>query len=73
MIERFWGKGIATETAKACIAYAFEVLQLSTIYGICDVENTGSRNILQKCGLKLIEIFEYDNLPHYWFEINREK
>lgn len=72
LIERYWGKGIATETAKACLTYAFEVLKLEEVYGICDVDNAGSRNILQKCGLKLIETFDYDNTPHYWFEIKKE-
>ena len=70
LIESYWGKGIATETARACLAYAFETLKLETVYGICDVGNTGSKNILQKCGLELIETFNYDNIPHYWFEIS---
>lgn len=69
LIERYWGKGIATETAKACLKYAFEVLKLNTVYGICDVSNIGSTKILQKCGLKLTEAFNYDNVPHYWFQI----
>lgn len=70
LIESYWGKGIATETAKACLRYAFEVLNLEKVYGICDIENVGSKNILLKCGLKLIETFDYDNTPHYWFEIS---
>ncbi|MDQ8005764.1 MAG: GNAT family N-acetyltransferase [Pedobacter sp.] len=72
LIERYWGKGIATETAKACLKYAFEELVLNEVYGICDVDNVGSRNILQKCGLKLIETFDYDGTLHYWFEIKKE-
>lgn len=72
LIEKYWGKGVATETAKACLAYAFEVLKLEEVYGICDVNNVGSRNILQKCGLKLTETFDYDDVPHYWFEIKKK-
>lgn len=72
LIERYWGKGIATETAKACLKYAFEVLKLEEVYGICDVDNTGSKNILEKCGLKLTDTFDNDGVQHYWFEIKKE-
>ena len=72
LIEIYWGKGIATETAKACLKYAFEVLKLEEVYGICDVENAGSKNVLQKCGFELKETFIYDGTPHYWFEIKRD-
>lgn len=72
LIERYWGKGIATETAKACLKYAFETLKLEKVYGICDVDNVSSMHILQKCGLKLIETFDYDGIPHYWFEIKNK-
>lgn len=72
LIERYWGKGIATETAKACLKYAFDTLGLTEVYGICDVDNVGSRHILQKCGLKLLETFDYDGVPHYWMKIEKE-
>jgi len=69
LIERYWEKGVATETAKACLKYAFEVLNLTEVYGICDVNNIASKNILEKCGLQLKETFDYENIPHYWFKI----
>lgn len=72
LIEHYWEKGIATETAKACLKYAFEVLKLTEAYAICDIENSGSKNVLEKCGLKLKESFMYDGIPHYWFEIKNE-
>lgn len=71
LIEKYWRKGIATETAKACLNYAFEILKLEEVYGICDVENIASKNILQKCGLNIIEVFNYNNVPHYWMKIKR--
>ena len=72
LIEKYWGKGVATETAKACLKYAFDVLNLSEVYGICDVENDGSKNVLQKCGMTLVDTFDDKNVPHYWFEIKSE-
>ncbi len=72
LVERYWGTGIATETAKACVKYAFETMNLEAIYGICDVENLGSKNVLQKCGLTPIAVFDFDDTPHYWFSLQRE-
>lgn len=71
LIEKYWGKGVATETAKACLKHAFETLNLNEVYGICDVENAGSKNVLQKCGFQLLETFNYDNIPHYWLAITK--
>lgn len=72
LVERYWGIGIATETAKACVKYAFDTMNLKAVYGICETENLGSKNVLQKCGLTPIEIFDFDNIPHYWFSLQRE-
>ncbi len=71
LVERYWGTGIATETAKACVKYAFETMNLEAIYGICDVENLGSKHVLQKCGLQLKGNFLYEDIPHYWFELQK--
>ena len=67
--EKHWGKGIATETTIALIKYSFENLQTDKIYGICDINNSGSKNVLLKSGLILIESFDYDSVEHFWFEI----
>ena len=73
LIEGYWGKGIATETAKACLKYGFEILNFDEVYGICDVENNGSKNVLQKCGLQLIETFDYDGVSHYWMKMEKKE
>ncbi|WP_428658192.1 GNAT family N-acetyltransferase [Runella sp.] len=73
LIERYWDKGIATETAKATLTYAFEVLNLTEVYGICDVANKGSKNVLEKTGLKFIETFDLDGVEHNWFKITKEE
>ena len=71
LIRRFWGKGYATESAKAAIRYGFDVLNTDTIYGMCHVNNAGSEKVLEKLGLKYIEIFELRGLPHKWFRIDK--
>ncbi len=67
--ENYWGKGVATETALACINYTFENLKIKEIYAICDVKNDPSKNVLLKCGFELISEFDYEDIPHYWFKL----
>jgi len=69
-IKKYWGKGYATESAKATIKYGFEQLDLKTIYAIADVNNIQSRKVLEKCGFICKEVFDYELMPHHWFELN---
>lgn len=71
LLKRYWGKGFASESAKASIAYGFKKLQLKTIYGIADANNLSSGKVLRKVGLKYVETFEHNGVPHNWFEINK--
>ena len=50
-IPAAWGKGYATEAAKACLHYAFSVLKLEKVNACAHVENIASLNILQKAGM----------------------
>jgi len=73
LIPKFWGKGIATETAKACVSYGFDRLNLDSIYGMADIDNKASINVLQKAGLEFIETFDYDGTEHAWLRISKQK
>ncbi|WP_073956096.1 GNAT family N-acetyltransferase [Thalassospira sp. TSL5-1] len=46
-----WGKGYATELARAIIHYGFASLNLPAICGVYQPGNHGSRRVLEKCGL----------------------
>jgi len=45
-----WGKGYATELAKASAAYGFEKLGIDRLVAVCYAENEGSRAVLVKAG-----------------------
>ena len=49
-----WGKGLATEAAKAMVDFYFENLDCEELVGIIDDKNNASRNVLLKSGLKEI-------------------
>jgi ribosomal-protein-alanine N-acetyltransferase len=46
----YWGKGIATQAVACAIHYAFEELQMETIFSGCWVENPASGRVLEKNG-----------------------
>lgn len=69
--QEYWGQGIATESALAALCYGFEQLNLDTIHAGADVQHTASNHVLQKVGFNCIETFEYDDAPHYWYELTK--
>lgn len=58
--EEHWNKGFDTESAKACIDYGFENLNLKTIIGRARSENIASIKVLEKIGLKFEREFDFD-------------
>ena len=50
--ENHWGKGYATECAKACLAYGFNAREMKEIVGRAAIDNTNSVKVLEKVGMK---------------------
>lgn len=71
LIKKFWGQGIATETAFASLDYAFDKLNSKEVYAMANCENQGSNKILKKVGLKFIESFDYEGVKHNWYKVDR--
>jgi RimJ/RimL family protein N-acetyltransferase len=47
----FWGRGLATEIATACLELGRRRLHLATIVAVTSPENLASQHVLQKVGL----------------------
>ena len=73
LMPRFWGKGYATESAKAAIEYGFTTMNLNEIIGTAHVENKASRHALEKCGLRFIEQFYWKDIHCDWLSISRSE
>ncbi|MFC4723026.1 GNAT family N-acetyltransferase [Geojedonia litorea] len=73
IIKRFWGKGYATESAKAVLDYGLNTMNLNTIYGITHQENDASHHVLLKIGLNYIEDFYDEDLQMQlrWYNISK--
>lgn len=72
IIKRYWGLGLATETAIASLHYAFKTLKANEVYAMADCGNVASNRILLKVGLRYIEQFNHYNVPHNWYMIKKE-
>ena len=55
----FWGRGLATEGARALITSAFQRLHIDRIVATTMAGNTGSWRVLEKCGLRRVSTFYY--------------
>jgi RimJ/RimL family protein N-acetyltransferase len=71
LIKKYWGQGIATESAIASLNYAFDKLNADEVYAMADCENDDSNKILKKVGLSFIEKFDLDGIEHNWYKIEK--
>ena len=69
--KKYWGKGIATETAIESLKYGFNNLNLKEIGAAADVDHVASNKILRKIGLTLTEKFDYEGISHNWYNITK--
>jgi len=62
----FWGRGLATEGARALIGSAFEHLPCDRVVATTMADNAGSWRVLEKCGMRRVRTFHYpdaDQMP----------
>jgi RimJ/RimL family protein N-acetyltransferase len=55
----FWGRGLATEGARAVLRYGFERLKLNEVVAFTVPSNTRSRRVMEKIGLTFSEDFDH--------------
>ncbi|WP_462267287.1 GNAT family N-acetyltransferase [Mucilaginibacter sp.] len=68
LIKHYWGKGYATEAAKASMQYGFNQLQQEVLYAMADVNNTASVHVLTKAGFIKQNTLMYEGSLCYWFK-----
>jgi len=49
----YWGKGYATESARAVLQFGFTQMNLHRICAYCVADNVGSAHVLEKLGMRL--------------------
>lgn len=63
--EEFRSRGYATQCAMALLRFAFEDMQYSIIYSGCAKENTPSRRVMEKAGMRHNMVYEDGGLGFY--------
>jgi [ribosomal protein S5]-alanine N-acetyltransferase len=60
----YWGKGYATEAAKACIEFAFNRAGVDHVISLIRPENLASRRVAEKNGLRINRSLMWKGLLH---------
>lgn len=58
VIKKYWNKGYATEAARVCKDYAFDVLNYPRVFSYSTVKNVPSQKVAEKLGMQIYKIFE---------------
>lgn len=73
-----WGRGYATEAARAAVAWGFETLNLSEIIAMTVPDNWPSRRVMERLGMRLAGAFDHPLLapenplrPHVLYRLAR--
>lgn len=62
--KNYWGKGYATETAKALVDFGFNELDVHRVYATCEPDNIASKRVLEKVGMVLEGRLREDMMIH---------
>ena len=58
-----WGQGYATELAHGLLRFGIDTLNLDQIYGVVLPENSASRRVLEKIGMRNLGMGDYEGVP----------
>jgi RimJ/RimL family protein N-acetyltransferase len=61
LAHAFWGRGYATEAARAALAYGFEQLALDEIVSLTVPANQRSRHVMEKLGMRHAARDDFDH------------
>lgn len=67
-----WGRGYATEAARACLRYGFETLGYEEIGAGALAGNLASRHVLEKLGFRRATNRHFDNNGGVYYHLRRQ-
>lgn len=68
LLAQHWGRGYATEGARASLAYAFDDLKRDEVVSFTTIANARSRHVMEKLGMtrRPEEDFDHPGVPVAW-------
>ena len=73
LAQPYWGMGLATEIARACLRYGFELRQFDSIVAIAKPPNIASRRVMEKVGMSYEKQATYFNIDVVQYTISRDQ
>jgi ribosomal-protein-alanine N-acetyltransferase len=55
LAQKHWGKGYATEVARAMIEYVFSSTPFQKVFAFCDIDNRASARVMEKADMHFVE------------------
>ncbi|MGK7947249.1 MAG: GNAT family N-acetyltransferase [Xenococcaceae cyanobacterium] len=71
LAPNYWGKGLATEAAKAVRDYAFKKFNLDCLICLIQPENMASIKVAEKIGMKFARAYNFMEMPVIIYRIFR--
>jgi len=71
LAAEFWGRGLATEMARAILTLAFDELGMPEVVGFTLPTNRASQRVLSKVGFRFERDIIHADLPHRLYRIAR--
>lgn len=71
VLREHWRKGYATEAARGAVAYGFETLCAKRLISLIRPENTASRRVAEKAGMKMEKSVTWKGLAHLVYSCAR--
>jgi len=72
LAKPFWGKGMATEAARAGLRFGFEELGLDSIVAIVHPDNAASIRVIEKLGMSFVDRSRYFGMDCLRYRIERQ-
>jgi [ribosomal protein S5]-alanine N-acetyltransferase len=68
-----WGQGYATEATRAILNWTFENTDLNAITAMAAMDNTASRRVLEKSGLRSLKTRTINAIQYAAYQITRDE
>lgn len=73
LAKKYWGRGLATEAAVACLRYGFEKKNFDSILALTRPLNVRSRRVMEKIGMRFEKDANYFGIDVVQYVIKRHE
>lgn len=73
LAKPYWGKGLATEAAKALLRYGFGEAGLARIVGVAHLDHVASHRVMEKAGMEYGREGRFYGSDMKYYSISREE